>query len=173
MRDLTSAVLTDIWGQHQKQHIEEQNSRQKRLQELTETISSLTKRSAKAEDELISESYDQEIRKLALEKKQYENAGTTAKYTAEQFGTATNKVMGVLENPVGMWQTGNIDDRLTVYFMHFDQKPAYDRETGFGTAQMGQSANLIRSLGSRKTSNVEMPGSGPGSDKDCHTHLQT
>jgi hypothetical protein len=37
----------------------------------------------------------------------------------------------------------------------------YDKELGFGTAQLGQSVSLIRSLNESGTSSVEMPGVSP------------
>lgn len=170
--ELANTVLADVWKQYKDIYIGEQQSHQKRLQELSAAITNLTSRVAKTNDDVLIASYEQEISKLAGERKQYESVSYPPRYTSEQFGTATRKVMEVLENPVGMWQSGNLDDQLTVYFMHFDQKPTYDKELGFGTAQLGQSVSLFRSLGSDKNHSVEMPGSEPGSEAIHLKHLQ-
>lgn len=172
MKNLAIAVLTDVRDQYHSQYADAQNSHQRQLQELTDSISKLTERIGKIENDTLIRAYEAELMKLGKKKEELDKIDHPAQYTSEQFGTATKKVMDVLEKPVEMWQTKNLDDQLTVFFMHFDQKLVYDRESGFGTAHLAQPVEIIRSLGSNKISSVEMPGVEPGSERAHFQLLQ-
>lgn len=172
MRNLAIAVLTDVWGQYQSHYADEQNSHQRQLQEVTGAISRLTDRIGKTENDTLIHTYETELLKLGKKKEELDSVNYPFQYTGEQFGTATQKVMDVLEKPVEIWQTKNLDDQLTVFFMHFDQKLVYDRKTGFGTATLAQPVNLIRSLGSEKISSVETESSELSSRIMSSTYLQ-
>jgi len=170
--ELALAILKDVWNQHQAQYSDAQSASQRQLDEVTEAISRLTNRIAKTTDEVLITSYESELRKLGIQKQEFDSVSFPKRYTSEEFGTATKKVLDVLENPVSMWQNGSLDDRLTVFFMHFDQKPVYDKKTGFGTAILSQSVNVIRSLGSSKIPSVETESSELSSKIIPQTHLQ-
>lgn len=170
--DLATKVLTDVWDQHQAQYKDAQINHRKSLQELTDSIENLTGRISKTVNETLIRTYEAELTKLGKKKEDLESITFTTRYTTEQFGTATKKVIETLENPVGMWQTKNLEDQLTVFFMHFDQKPVYDKEIGFGTPTLSQSVELIRSLGSAKISSVETESNELSSRKMSKTHLQ-
>jgi len=155
MKNLAIAVLTDVWGQHQSQQAKEQISHHKEIQEVTDAITRLTERIGKTTSDTLAQTYEAELEKLAIKKEQLSEINYPTQLTTELFGTATRKVLDILEKPATMWQSDSLDDKLTVFFMHFDQKPTYDRELKFGTPILAQSVKLIRSLGSEKISSVE------------------
>lgn len=172
MKDLAIAVLTDVWGQHQSQQIKEQLSHHKEVQEVTDTITRLTERIGKTTSNTLVQTYEAELEKLAVKKEQLSDVSYPTQLTSEMFGTATRKVLDVLEKPVTMWQSDSLDDKLTVFFMHFDQKPVYDKNLKFGTPNLAQPVELIRSLGSAKISSVEMPSNELGSEEIHQKRLQ-
>jgi len=154
-KNLAIEVLTDVWSQQQAQMIDAQTAHERVKRELLGEIDSVTTRIKKTKNESLVPVYEEELIKLQKQKEDLNTQHIPSNFTQEQFGTATRKVIDTLENPVGMWQTEDLNDRLTVFFMHFDQKLVYDRELGFGTATLGQSVSIIRSLGSEKISSVE------------------
>ena len=135
-------------------------------------MTELTERIGKTESDVLIRTYEAGLVKLGKKKEELDKVTFPTEHTADQFGTASRKVLDVLEKPVEMWQTKNLDDQLTVFFMHFDHKLIYDKISGFGTANLGQSAELIRSLGSEKIPSVEMPGIEPGSKRSPIKPLQ-
>ncbi len=50
------------------------------------------------------------------------------------FETALDRVLDFLSNPLGMWQTGDLQQRRLVLRLVFEEPLVYDRETGFATA---------------------------------------
>lgn len=165
MINLATIVLTDVWSQQQAQMIDAQTVHNRMEREILDEIDAVASRIRKTKNETLIKIYEEELIKLQKKKENLEATHIPVNYTQEQFGTATKKVVDTLENPAAMWQNGDLNDRLTVFFMHFDQKLVYDKESGFGTATLGQSVSIIRSLGSEKIHSVEMPGNEPGSGK--------
>ncbi len=162
--NLALAVLTDVWDQQQAQLIEEQRTTESKRQETEQAIFTVNTLIRKTTNEKLIRNYENELIRLQEQKENLENTNIPTHHTKEQFGTASEKVLSILENPADTWQTGDLNDRLAVYFMHFDQKPSYDRNLGFGTATLAQPVAMIRSLGSEKIHSVEMPGNEPGSE---------
>lgn len=164
MTSLAIEVLIDVWTRQQEQQETQQLTLKRDEAQLKANIDSFIERISKTTDNKLVGLYEQKLLELQEKRESLMSKVTPPKFTQEHFGTATRKIMEVLENPAAMWQNGDLNDRLTVYFMHFDQKLVYDKVLGFGTARLGQSASIIRSLGSEKISSVEMPGNEPGSE---------
>jgi site-specific DNA recombinase len=170
--NLAYAVLTDVWNKQQNTNVEAQQAQKRISRELNDGIENMTKLIQKTNNDKLIRIYESKLLELDEKKNNMDSITTLPKFTEEQFGTATKKVMSVLENPATMWQNGDLNDRLTVFFMHFDRKPVYDRKTGFGTATLGQSVNIIRSLGSEKIHSVETESIELSSKNESQTHLQ-
>jgi len=170
--NLAIEVLTDVWSQQESQLLNAQAIHNRSYTEVLNEIEIMTTRIRKTKNETLIPVYEADLIKLQKRKEELEATHVPSNYTEEQFGTASKKVIDTLENPVGMWQTENLNDRLTVFFMHFDQKLVYDRKLGFGTAPLAQPVELIRSLGSEKISSVEMPSNELGSERAHRQHLQ-
>lgn len=156
MRDLVTAVFTDVWQQSQKNYAQEERNHKNELDTLTATIERLTDRISKSTNDILIRTYESELLKLGQKKEQFESVAFPSRYTSEQFGTATKEVLDILEHPVETWRTGDLNERLTVFFMHFDQKPTYDKHNGFGTAILASSVDLIHSVGNGKMSSVDI-----------------
>ncbi len=170
--NLASEVLTDVWSQQQAQAFDAQAAQERIKKDLLDQIEAVTMRIRKTKNETLISVYEEDLIKLYKTKESLEATHIPTGYTKEQFGTATKKVVDTLEDPVGMWRTEDLNDRLTVFFMHFDQKLVYDRKLGFGTATLAQPVELIRSLGSEKIHSVEMPSNELGSERAHRQHLQ-
>lgn len=160
---LAGEVIADVWKQREKQVARFRQQNEALIGSLTEKIDRLTDRISQTEDPSLISLYEKQVLKQQSERDSLQSENQDAVYTGEKFGTAVRKVMETLENPVRTWQTGSLDDRLMVYFMHFDKRLVYRRNVGFGTAPLADSVDLIHFLGSGKKPIVEMPGSGPGS----------
>ena len=163
-QQLALEILTDAWQQLQTKEHEAQQAQKLSMRDLDSKIETIKGLLHRARQNELIEAYEQDLLTLLKKKEQTPITNYQEKYTSEQFGTAAKKVIEVLEEPVVMWKNGDLNDKLTVFYMHFDQKPAYNRISGFGTAPLAQSVELIRSLGSEKVHSVEMPGNEPGSE---------
>ncbi len=100
--------------------------------------------------------YENDLVDLLKKQADFETTPQENKYTSEEFGTASKTVFSVLENPVSMWQSDQFQDKRIIVYMFFEEKLAYDRVNGFGTAKLAYPVELIRSFDGNENRLVEM-----------------
>jgi site-specific DNA recombinase len=163
--ELTKQVLIDRWEERNKRYSERRSSITAEVMEAENSIESYIKRIAKTESEDMIDIYENKISELKGKIKEAEKRLNGNKYTAEQFGTATDKVFGILKKPMSMWKSDEYDDKRTILFMYFEEQLKYDYERGFGTASLAYPIKLINAVGQAKNGSVEMSGSEPECEK--------
>lgn len=87
------------------------------------------------------------------------------KYTEKEFGTAYSLAFATLKDPMVMWKSDNIENKRTIMYMYFDERPAYDLRSGFGTATLSLPVKLMSEEQPSKNNLVEMAGVEPASEK--------
>ncbi len=137
----------------------------KKGEEIDAKIKNLTERISKTTNEALIKLYENEIEKLLKEKGELKIDVTPQNYNNQELGTAYDKVMQILEHPIAIWKSDNIEEKRTVLYMYFNGGLAYNRDSGFGTPKTAVAINLIRSMHGDKKRLVEMPGVEPGSGK--------
>ena len=170
--NLALAILQDVWDQKFNESISNQKVQQKELQNLTESIENLSKRVAKTIDENLISAYEEQLKGFVVRKKELEAMTQTPQYTKQQFGTASEKVFSTLKEPVKMWRSENLEDKFMVFSLYFDEKPIYNRKTGFGTASLASPIKVFDVLKSSENRYVEMPSHELGSKLPYLIHLQ-
>lgn len=156
MVDLTKDVLQEQWGMKLDNYTALRNRIAADVEETDAAIQSYLVRIRKTKDEDLIFTYEEEIKKLKVKKKQGEQDLSKRKYTNEEFGTASDKVFNTLKDPMSMWKSDEYNDKRTILFMYFEEELRYDYKLGFGTAGLAYPINLINELGQAKTSSVEM-----------------
>jgi len=166
--DLMGDVIKEQWGIRFDNYVEYRNRIKSEMGEIDEEITSYLKRIPKTKDEFLIATYENEILGLRKKKVQIEGHLNIKKYTSGEFGTASDKVLGTIKNPMAMWKSDVYNDKRTIFFMYFEDKLRYDYEKGFGTASYTPILRLINKVGevksTSKTPSVEMSGSEPESE---------
>lgn len=162
--ELAKAIFISVWEEKRNIYLASKHTSLEEKTDIEMKIKNYLERIGKTNDESLIKIYEVEISKLTKRIKEIESQTKTDKYTDAQFGTALEKVISVLKKPVEMWQSNEIEDKRTVLFMYFEDKLRYNHQTGFGTNQLGRTANLIKQIGESKNPHVEMPGIEPGSE---------
>jgi len=160
--NLASEVILDVWGQMKASDGIVQAQNEAKLKELDELIGNTKKGMIKTSDEVIRKVYEDELREL-MEKRNTLSKVVKPEYSDTELGTATDKVITALKNPLVMWKSDYLEDKRTIFYMYFGKKLPYDRVSGFGTVQLEPSIELIRSSEGDKMRLVEMEGVGPSS----------
>ncbi len=158
--DLVSEVLFDAWEQSKAVDGIAQAQNEAKVKELDGLIKNAKERMVQINDELIKAAYEDEYRQRITEKDRLVKIRTPM-YSAAEFGTATDRVITALKNPLEMWKSEYLEDKRTIFYMYFGRKLPYDRDLGFGIVSLEPSIELIRSSEGDKSRLVEMEGVEP------------
>ena len=109
----------------------------------------LIKRIPKA-SEAVAREYEKEIETLANKEQTLKEGMANPKMRGVNFETALVTVVDYIENPSKKWETGSFTDKLL-----------YDREKGFGTAQLSLPMKAFEQFSTSNSQGVEMAGSNP------------
>ena len=161
--DLATEVLLDVWVQKKQEEDAIREQSEKRVAEFDGLITNLTTRVARTADENLVTNYEKEIRSLMSKKAELDKGDGGRKYTDEQFGTASRRVVDILKDPLGMWNSDEFEDKRIIAEMYFEERPRYDYISGFGTVSLALPIAIIRDFAEEKSSLVEMEGVEPSS----------
>lgn len=161
--DLAKAVLDDVWMQRRASSNEIIEANTSKLIEIDKSLEKLKMRLVKTSDDFVSV-YEGEIKKLIIEKESLEKI-KVSEYSDSEFGTAKDLVLETLKNPMMLWGSDNGEDKRTIFNMYFGRKLIYDKDSGFGTADLDPVIGLITSPTASTNQLVEMVGIEPTSEK--------
>jgi site-specific DNA recombinase len=163
---LAEAILKDLWNKKQVNAAGFLTAKNNEIKIIETKIQTYLNRIGKTANEETVKIYEEQITKLTVQKRALENELTDKGGLKTEFGTALSVVMKYLENPVNIWQKADYKKKRLLLSVYFQQKIAYDRNSGFGTAVLPNVIKLITEKSNVKKPMVEMPGVKPGS-KTC------
>jgi site-specific DNA recombinase len=140
---LVQAVCLDVWQKRTSSVERNRSMLEKEVHDIDRRVALLLKRLVSTENELALKAYENEVsaltnRKLLLEEKL--RSGTTE---GRDFGTALKTVLEFLNDPYVTWRNGSLDRRRLVYKLVFSSRLEYDRNEGFGTADISDILRLF------------------------------
>lgn len=154
--DLAKDVFLETWSNRLENYTLLRINAQNELRTVKTEISDYADMARKAKDETLKGIYEDKVKELAETKKLLDKKLGSNKYTEEDFGTASEKVLNTLKKPVDMWKSDDYNDKRTILFMYFEEQLRYNYETGFGTASLAYPVKLISDLGQANNGSVEM-----------------
>ncbi len=164
--DLAKLVFNERWSLAMANYEEWRSKIEREAKEANEKIDWYAERAWKARDEAIAQTYEDKIKELRNSLTLAEQNLDKKPYTSEEFGTASNRVLNTLKNPMDMWKSDDYIDKRTILYMYFEGQLRYDYKMGFGTASLAYPVKLIGELGQAKMPLVEMSGSEPESEQN-------
>ncbi len=162
--DLAKLVFNERWQLALSKYDEWRSNIEKEAKEANDKIDWYAERAWKARDEAVAQTYEDKIKDLRKTLILAEQNLNKKPYTSEEFGTASNRVLNTLKNPMDMWKSDDYTDKRTILYMYFEGQLRYDYEMGFGTASLACPIKLIGELETAKMPLVEMSGSEPESE---------
>jgi site-specific DNA recombinase len=159
---LTKAVLLDVWTTRRKNAEGLRSEYQSALKKNQEEMDRFLRLIAKSSSDKAIKVYEQEIEKLsAREQALLEKIETPSPLFKIDFGTALDRVFAVLENPLNYWLKDDLSDKKLVLKLVFTGPVAYNRNSGFGTANLALPLRVFELSTLENSQFVEMGGIEP------------
>lgn len=161
--NLTKAILNDLYTKKYSELKKEDGLKERELNRIDTEIQSLIGRVVRVRNPTVVERYEERIEELSRYKKELKNEIDNEKDFDISFGTAFDEIMGILENPINKWDSENLEDKKLIVKLVFEEDPVYDKNYGFGTAELSCVLTLFRQISDSKSRDVEMGGIEPPS----------
>lgn len=116
--------------------------RQKRLDTIEKEMAGYLDALDKCSSPVVIKKIEERVEELAAKRVRLGGRVEKPKRGEYDFELALNRVLEFLRNPLEMWQTGDLRQRLLVLRLVFTEPLVYDRETGFGTPSFSLPINV-------------------------------
>ena len=162
--NLTEAMLNDLYSKKHAEFNESTKEVQKQVERLESDIEKLMQRAVNTKSAVMAERFELEASRLIEEKEEMTTKDLSQKTFDQDFGTATKEVMTILKNPENKWDSDDLEEKRLVIKLVFDGDPMYDKNHGFGTAELSAVIRLFERIGATNSRDVEMGGLEPPSE---------
>ena len=133
---LTKEILMDVWNKRINDMSKVTKEHENSLDEIRLKMRNLIDRLSKTENENLIKAYESELEKLSNEEQVLENQTQFMRSRKPDFGTALDITFNFLKNPYLYWKKDDIKSKHLVLKLVFEDRIIYDRENGFGTANL-------------------------------------
>ena len=158
---LTKEILLDVWSKRMAEVDNLKKNHERGLDEVRAKIRNFLDRLSKTENENLVKTYEKEIEKLSNEERVLENQVKVVRGTKPEFGTALDVVFDFLKNPYLYWKRDDLKSKHLVLKLVFDDRIIYDRENGFGTANLSLPLRVFELNSLDNSSKVDPTGLEP------------
>lgn len=140
---LVRLILLDIWEDRVKIEQESKKITDLKIGEQRLKMNTLIDRVTKTTNEELIRAYEVEITKLQKQESDLLQESSKAAYTQENFGTALDKVLSFMMEPVLMWRSQKYEDKRLLLDMFFEEKLTSDRYGNLGTPSLAPLPKLL------------------------------
>jgi site-specific DNA recombinase len=159
--DLTKAIVADLWKKKQKEILESRKKIEREVAECDLERSKLVKLASRAVDEGVVATYEERIGILVEKMTVLKKSLTSFDLHEPSIETALDIVFDFLKHPLKRWENDNIHTKRLVLRLVFEQKLAYNKNSGFETAILSLPLRVFTLCEPLKPSLVEMRGIEP------------
>jgi site-specific DNA recombinase len=153
--DLTKAILKDLYEKKNAEFKDATKKVDREVKRLEIEIEKTTQRAINTKDELMAERYEIAVVNLIGQLNALTSQSGAGQFDVS-FGTAADEVMDMLNNPRNKWDSGSLDEKGLVIRLVFDGDPAYNKNCGFGTAELSAVIKLFERIRTTNSRDVEM-----------------
>ena len=100
---------------------------------------------------------EEKVSELRIEIEEIDQLIENSKEINIDYGTVADFVLSLLENPAFVWEKGSYDKKQLITKLVFVENPIYDRELGYGTANLSAGIKLFEQISDFQYQDVEMP----------------
>lgn len=156
--NLTKALFEKRWNKKMSELSQCSKGDEMRLDEVKQSIESLSLRAARAQNDTLAEVYEKQIEKLANEELLLREKLGKQIITRDDFGTALEEVFMVLKSPYDYWVSGEINSKRLALRLVFADQIAYSTKSGFGTPELALPVRVFELVATNKSRDVEVSG---------------
>lgn len=155
---LSKAILLELWNQK----LQNTNSTDQAVvvtsEKISKQIEQIMLRITQISNPVLIAKYEEQILKLEEEKEKVEAEMPEKLDSKIDFGTACERVLEYMKNPVQIWDSKILIGRRNITKIYFDSGIIYDLKEGFGTAQIAGPMGTLFDLTESNYQMVEMAG---------------
>ncbi len=160
--EYAKSLLWSVWGNFKGDIDGAETRKEKELKELDHRLEGLVTKAGEATAPAVVKAYEAEIEKLSEKRIALLQNLNKTRTEKPDFGTAVDVVYDFLKDPYEQWVNGDIHQKRLVLKLVFSGSLVYDRENGFGTAEVALPSKVFSLFGVPKSQDVEKPGIEPG-----------
>ncbi len=158
---LTKEILLDVWSKKVSEADKQRNNSENALDDVRAKIRNILDRLSKTDNDNLVRTYEKEIEKLTNEEQILENQSQVMRSRKPDFGTALDITFNFLKNPYLYWMKDDLKSKHLVLKLVFEDRIIYDRENGFGTANLSLPLRVFEFSDDTKTCDVDRTGLEP------------
>lgn len=161
VRALIEDVVRDCHRRKAGEHARRIGETERDRQEADQRMTLLTARLVSTDDPALVRIYEEQVKALELRRQLLAVEVTQARQIDTSVDGALGTVLDFIENPLSMWENGDLEDKRLVLKLAFAKPVTFDKETGLGTAVTSLPFTVFRGLSAGKEGMVEEVGFEP------------
>ena len=158
---LTKEILLDVWNKRISEIDNIKRIHENSLDEVRAKIRNFLDKLSKTENENLVRTYEKEIERLSNEEQSLENQVQVMRSRRPDFGTALDVTFNFLKSPYTYWMKDDLKAKHLVLKLVFADRIIYDRENGFGTANLSLPLRVFELPNTTKSIDVDPSGIEP------------
>lgn len=158
---LAEEIIKDVYKKKIAERSGKKNNLEKEIKQNEEQIEKLLERATATNKDSVAQSYEAKADELIKDNNKLKKSKILQTLSSEDFGTATDYVLGMLKNPYVYWQKGSLAQKKVISKIVFSGPLVYDREKGFGTAEYALPIKVFEAFNTSRSAGVEMGGVEP------------
>lgn len=166
---LTERVVQDVWNMRLQDQDKVLSNHKRHHEALVREKGQILDKIVRTENQTVLKALEARIERIEGELKETEVAVTNRTLNEESYGIALKIIVDLLKKPIDVWENGGYNEKRLVTRLVFSTNPIYDRETGYGTADLSIGVRLFEQISTKKTLDVEMGGIEPPSENGRST----
>jgi site-specific DNA recombinase len=158
---MAAAMFTDLWNAKREAVKTDTETLRQQALLLDRKSTHFFQRIANNENPTLIGAYENQIRILEEEKIRLDEKIVQCGRPLAPFDETFRTAFSFLSNPQKIWAKGNLEHKRAVIKLTFTNKLAYDKKTGFRTAETSLPVRLLQELSLGRTEMVEGVGFEP------------
>ncbi|MBN9304900.1 MAG: recombinase zinc beta ribbon domain-containing protein [Devosia sp.] len=140
------AMIRELWEMKLGNIQQRRTLWEQELRQLNGQVEQLLDRAVEATSSQLAAAYERRIHDLELRKAVLNEKIATTTQTGPSFGRTYRTAFEFLANPCRLWRSERVEDRRAVLKLVWGQRLAYDRKTGYRTAETALPFKVLETL---------------------------
>ncbi len=154
--ELAKRVITGAWERKLKNFGNVVDGNKSKREGLVRNRDQLIDKIMIASREEVIRRLEEKVSEVEKEIAEIDQLIESSKEIGVNYGTIAEFVLSLLENPAFVWEKGNYDKKQLIAKLVFVENPIYDREVGYGTANLSAGIKLFEQISDFQYQDVEM-----------------
>lgn len=157
---LIKLAFERVWKEEIQSLEQQEQVLARRRSELQQKLGKLVEAASRAASDSLRQMYEAQMERVSDELTDTELRGGKTDYSVP-FQTSFTKTMELLKKPSLAWESVDVYEKHRLFFLLFETRLAYDKQTGFQTADSLSTTKLFEEITAPNSINVDRTGFEP------------